>query len=952
MVTKEKNKRKLLMLLDGNAIIHRAFHGVPPLTLADGTPSNAVYGFASTLLSVLEKFQPDYVVATFDLPGKTFRHDLYPEYKGKRKAMDEDLIPQFDLVKEVVRGLNIEIVEKSGFEADDVIGTLGVQATAAGVDTVIVTGDRDTLQLVDDHVKVFTMSRGLHDMRLYDAEAVYDKMGVHVAQVVDFKGICGDSSDNIPGVKGIGEKGAQQLLEKYGDLDGVYAHIDEISGAQHKKLVADKEMAYLSRTLGVIDCAVPVKLSLSASSSADIDFSGGRAVFGKFQFTSLMKRLDKKNALEGDQSEGDQRDSSSSAEGSVSQKKKQTKSSKKSTKKDGSSMENFRILEGVLAREYMGVHERDVVCAVFDFDASRIVGAAFVCVSADGEVGSAAYIPRSDDLAQAFDFFIGPQGARLCVYDAKALWHSCKSVVSHDSDSRITSESRCSQVELLPVIWRDVHLLAYSARTGRKIDVESLVYEVVGSAYVESVAGAQMALDLRDDGAVRMTCAQQAWQQAKVYVRMVAEMDDIASHQRDVSPRTSQDVPTVWHVFNDLEMPLARILYDMECVGIGFDERVFEKISTKTEKLLARLTQEIYDLAGSEFNINSTKQLRTVLFETLRIPTDSIKKTKTGFSTASSELEKIKQLHPIAHKIESYRELFKLKTTYIDTLPLLARVDSRIHTTYNQAVTSTGRLSSSDPNLQNIPVRTEAGRALREAFVARSGYSFISADYSQVELRCVAHVAQDKAMIQAFHENADIHTFTSARVMGKAMEDITKAERSRAKELNFGLIYGMGATSFAKASGLSNAEARAFIEKYFDTFHGVRDYMAQTKILAHENGFVETIEGRRYHINGIASKNAMMRAGAERAAINMPIQGLAAELMKLAMIAVDCHIRSHYPDDDVQMLLQVHDEIILEVPDVIVKDVMVDVRKVMEGVHTLDVPLVADAEIGQHWGAL
>ena len=914
MTKKKTGKRKLLMLLDGNAIIHRAFHGVPPLTLADGTPSNAVYGFTSTLFTVLEKFQPDYVVATFDLPGKTFRHDLYPDYKGKRKEIDADLIPQFDLVKEVVRALNIEIAEKQNYEADDVIGTLSVQATAQGVDTVIVTGDRDTLQLVDDHVKVFTMSRGMHDMRLYDAEAVYDKMGVHVAQITDFKGICGDSSDNIPGVKGIGEKGAQQLLGAYGDLDGVYVHIDEVKGAQQKKLIADKEMAYLSRDLGVIALDVSVQLSLTDSESAAIDFDGGREIFEKFQFMSLIKRLDKRKAASGD------------VDSDTPEKEVKTK---KSAKKSSSKSAYVGALDGVLAREYMGIHEGRAVCAVFDVGEDRILGAAFAGIDAAGEPDSAVYIARTDELQAAFDHFVSDLGAQLVVYDAKALWHQIR-----------------DRSDALLHVWRDVHLLAYSARTGRKIDRENLVYEVCGSAYAaeEELQMSLASLTLRDEKIATDRLCTQASQIVQVYVQMVAEMDALVAMQ--------DDAMHVWHVFDDIEMPLARILYGMEVAGIAFDETVFARISTATEETLSTLTAEIHDLAGSVFNINSTKQLRTVLFEDLGIPTTNIKKTKTGYSTASSELEKLKELHPIAAKIESYRELFKLKTTYIDTLPLLARADGRIHTTYNQAVTSTGRLSSSDPNLQNIPVRTEAGRALREAFVASEGHILVSADYSQVELRCVAHVADDAAMIKAFRDDADIHTFTSSQVLDKPMESITKEERSRAKELNFGLIYGMGASSFAKASAMSVQEARDFIDRYFTAFHGVRTYMDDTKQRAHAEGFVETLEGRRYYVSGITSKNAMMRAGAERAAINMPIQGLAADIMKVAMIALDDYIAATYPKGEVRMLLQVHDEVILEAPVDQAKEVAAAVRTVMEDAYTLAVPLVVDVEVGQHWGQL
>ncbi len=915
----KKRKRELLMLLDGNAIIHRAFHGVPPLSLPDGTPTNAVYGFTSTLLNVLEKFQPDYVVATFDLPGKTFRHDLYPEYKGKRKELDPDLIPQFDLVKEVVLALNIDIQEKENYEADDVIGTLSKQATAEGVNTVIVTGDKDTLQLVDDHVSVFTMSRGISDMILYDSELVLEKMGVRVEQVTDYKGIRGDSSDNIPGVRGIGEKGATELLGLYGDLDGVYAHIDDVKGAMQKKLLEYKEQAYLSKELGTIDCAVPVTLSLKDSSSAAISFDGARAVFQKFAFARLVKRLDKRAG----------RIEESAASENVG------KSQKKSTKKKVSAATHERAsLNSVEAREFLGHCEGKEVVMLLDADHVQLHGAA-LCLG-----DRAVYIPYNDDLRASFDGFLSRGKSRIIAYDVKALKHQCRALSVPE-----------------PLVWRDLLLLAYCARTGKRIALWELVFSIVeGSHVTQEQKQSQMALDLRDDVAVQKRLVAQVSEVAQVYRVILEEMDVIATAQKksqaEKNVKVRDDAPTVWHVFDHLEMPLMAILYKMEEAGIAFDPAVFSRIAKSTNRKLEKLTKSIHDHAGSAFNINSTKQLRVVLFETLQLPVAGVTRTKTGYSTASSELEKLRSLHPIIPAIETYRELFKLKTTYIDALPALVRDDGRIHTTYNQAVTSTGRLSSSDPNLQNIPTRTEAGRALRAGFVAGKGKKLISADYSQVELRCVAHVAQDTAMIEAFKKGADIHTFTSARVLGKDMDAISKEERSRAKELNFGLIYGMGSSSFAKAADIDLSLAKDFIAKYFGAFHGVKDYMDQTKVFAHEHGYVETLEGRRYYLDGISSKNSMIRSGAERAAINMPIQGLAAEIMKLAMIAVDRFLVEKYPTGDVRMLLQIHDEIILESPEKNAAKVMKEIQSVMEGVYALSVPLTVDAEIGDHWGEL
>ncbi len=882
MTNKDK---KTLLLLDGNAIIHRAYHAIPPLTNDEGIQTNAVFGFTSTLLTVLEKFQPDYIVATFDLPGKNFRHDMYSDYKATRKETPEDLIPQFELVKDVVRSLGIVIAEMEGYEADDVIGTIAKQASADEVETIIVTGDKDTLQLVDDHARVFTMSRGMHDMVLYDRELVKEKMGVTVEQIPDYKGLRGDSSDNIPGVKGVGEKTAIALLSEYGDLDGVYAHLDDIKDAWRKKLEADKEKAFLSKELGIIKTDVPIEpINYDFAKTADMTFDTARKMFLYFGFTSLLKRLPE-----------DQED-------------------------NGDEIEIITVDEKDVKKVLDGCANKKVVVSV-DSVHGQLHG--LVIVVDD----TLSYIQVTSDVMHTCKQFLEDKKSQKIVFDIKSMMHILASC----------------DIEFVGAT-QDVLLQSYVVQQNKKLKFDTLVFDIFGVMFEKKDSGAQMALGLRDNEGEKQVVCENAYYTNKLASHFDKKIKETVKDQKEKA--------NISTILETIEMPLIQILFDMEERGIKLDKNTFSEIASYIDKNIEELSESIYEYAGETFNINSTKQLRVILFEKLEIDTKDIKKTKTGFSTASSELEKMRESNPIIEKIEKYRELFKLKSTYIDVLPTLTDKDSRIHTTFNQAVTSTGRLSSSEPNLQNIPIRTQEGRKMRDGFVAAEGYGLVSADYSQIDLRCVAHASGDKKMIEAFNAGADIHTMTAATVMGKKPEDITKTERASAKELNFGLIYGMGTHGFAVAAGISREEAKKFIETYFDRFSGVKKYIENTKKEAAENGYVETLFGRRRYVPNITAKNFMLKSGAERAAINMPIQGLAADIMKLAMIAADRYIAKTYREGDVYAILQVHDEIIFEVKKEIVENFNKNIIRVMENVCKLSVPLVVDTEIGDNWGEL
>ncbi len=882
----KKNNNKTLMILDGNAIIHRAFHAIPPLILDDGTQTNAVYGFISTLLSVLEKFQPDYLIAAFDESGKNFRHTMFPDYKGKRKETPEELGPQFALTQEVVSAMNISIKKMKNVEADDVIGTLTLKATQKGLNTIVVTGDKDTLQLVNDNVSVFTMSRGIQDMLLYDRELVIEKMGITPEQVIDYKGIRGDSSDDIPGIKGIGDKGAVSLLSKFGTLEGIYKNIDNdlIKKGIRNKLISDKKIAFLSRELGRIKIDLDIELDLEKAKISEISMSGARKVFQKYEFKSLLKRLPKTEEME-------------------------------------EVFENIIVEKNKIQDTIAKQIEGNEVSIVLDIYNSVLQG---VCLSLENK---SYYFPFNKNSEIDIKNFLRSNKIKFFTYDVKSFKYLCDEVkIEHVN------------------IYSDVLLEAYVLNTGKKIDFEQLVFNILGRNREYFKKDSQLILDFRDNKFEINIISQKANDIYLLHKQFVKDIEKtIKSQDKNANIKT---------LLNKMEIPILQVLYNMERAGIKFDKDVAKKQSIQVNSMLSKLTSDIYVFAEKKFNINSTKQLRVVLFDELNLSTKGIKKTKTGYSTSASELEKLRSKHPIIKEIELYRELFKLKTTYIDTLPKLVASDGRIHSTFNQVVTSTGRLSSSNPNLQNIPVRTEIGKALRECFVSKDGNVLMGVDYSQIDLRCVAHIAEDSEMINAFNNSVDIHTFTSASVLGKKMNEITKEERFNAKELNFGLIYGMGIRSFAKNANLEIDKARQFVDEYFKKFNGIKKYIDKTKDNAHEFGYVETIFGRRKYTPELKSKNSMLRAMGERAAINMPVQGLAADIMKLSMIEVYKYLQNEFKDGSVKIVLQIHDEIILEVPEKNIKEVSENVKKIMEGVYKLKVPLVVDVAIGKHWGEL
>src|SRR3989344_1796323 len=882
-----EKKRKTLVLIDGNALIHRAYHALPPLTTKKGELVNAVYGFTATLLSVLEKFKPDYVAAAFDLPAPTFRHKTYADYKAKRVKAPDDLYAQIPRVKEVTRAFNIPIYEKEGFEADDVIGTLARQAEEDNIETIIVTGDMDTLQLVTSLTKVFTMRRGLSDTISYDEEGVWKRYGIAPAQLPDFKGLRGDASDNIPGVKGIGEKTAVAILQKYKTLENVYKNIAQIVPLLRAKLERDKMQAILSKHLGTIMCAIPVRLDVAACVPRDFDRKTVAMLFGALNFTSLLKRLPGEMP-------------------SLVQKSPEEKISYETIRED-TAQSVCRALA-----------EKKQIAFATHRSGEKVIGIAYAHT-----VGQAVYVPFvRDALREVFE----NTHCRKIGYDTKEIFRTL-----HQEDIAIAG------------VVEDILLQAYVLDPGRKLSLDTIILEELGDDIAEGRAREkQMSLELVSDADATRRACQRADYILKLYGHYAQKIATVSATQ----PKEH----TLSDVLEKIDQPLVPIIAKMEQHGVLFNSIVFAGIAETMNKKIARLEQAIARLACTSFNINSPQQLADGLFRKLSLPTVDIKKIKTGFSTAASELEKLRSRHPIIAKVEDYRELFKLKTTYVDVLPTLTDRAGRIHTSFNQAITATGRLSSSDPNLQNIPIRTDLGKLLRTAFVAPEGCRLVSADYSQIDLRCVAHVSDDKRMIAAFRRGDDIHRMTAAAVNDVALSAVTESMRRAAKELNFGIIYGMGIFGFSRSAGIDRDTAKKFVDAYFKRFPGIAAYMRTTRALAKKHGYVETLTGRRRTIPEIHSPNMQVAQAAERMAINMPIQGLTADIMRYAMIAAD-RLAEQY-DADVHMILQVHDELIFEVREERVIDFMARIKEVMEQVYALRVPLLVNVKSGESWGEL
>ncbi len=924
----------IIYLLDGHALAYRAYFALTrgssnAFTTHAGEPTAGVFGFTSILLRLLEQDHPDYLAVTFDT-GKTFRDALFPEYKATRAKMPEDLRPQMERIRQIVDAFNIPRLEVEGYEADDVLGSLSHHLAEEGFGIKIITGDRDLLQLVNDRILVNLPGKTLADAKDYFTKDVVDLLGVKPDQVVDYKALVGDKSDNIPGVVGIGEKTAVSLLLTYGNLDQIYNHLDDISETTRKKLQASKEYAYLSQKLATIITDLKIKLDLDMARTEHFDPARVEALFRELEFRSLMGRLTALYPAFGK---------------SVATKDEQLSLFPHSTPPLSAAPEQegeiiVHVVDDGQALDSLVQRMQSAKIISFDTETTSTdqMRADLVGISLAMDANEGWYIP------------VGHEGENNRQLPIQQVIDALRDPLTNINIPKIGHNLKY-----------DFVLLARNGLRPSPLTFDTMVAEWLTNPTSHNLGLKNLAwvrLDFRMNeissligtGKKQITMAQVPIEKAAPY----AAKDAIAVIRLLPGLKAELTANSAMSLFEQLEMPLIPVLADMEMTGITLDIKFLKKMSAELQSRLSDIETQVFDYIGERFNLNSTQQLSDALFNRLKLsPPDGTRRTDSGhYSTSAEVLESMKGKHPVVDVLLEYRELSKLKSTYLDALPdQVNPVTGRVHTSYNQAGSVTGRIASSDPNLQNIPIRTELGRQVRQAFIAAEGFSLISVDYSQVELRIAAHMSGDEAMLAAFRANQDIHTATAAAILGTTLDKVTKEQRRNAKAINFGLLYGMSAFGLTRTSELTLAEAEDFVEAYFEQFPGVKAYLDNMRRMAARQGYVETLLGRRRYFPGLKSGgNPATRAREEREAINAPIQGTAADIMKLAMLRVaaglkDAGLGGH-------ILLQVHDELVLECPSDEVKKTVKIVRTMMENAYNLVIPLKTEARFGHNWGDL
>ncbi|WP_305416916.1 DNA polymerase I [Photobacterium leiognathi] len=911
-----------LILIDGSSYLYRAYHAAPNFTNSDGEPTGAVYGVVNMLRSMLRQFSTEHIAVIFDAKGKTFRDDMFPEYKANRPPMPDDLRGQIEPLHAVIKAMGLPLISISGVEADDVIGTLATQASQQGMPVLISTGDKDMAQLVDQNI---TLINTMTDV-VMDPAGVVDKFGIGPELIIDYLALMGDKVDNIPGVPGVGEKTAKALLTGIGGLDALYDNLDDIaplgfrgSKTMAKKLLDNKEAAYMSYKLATIKLDVELDVKPDELRKGVPDTDALTELFGKLQFRRWLTEM-----LEG----SDGRIVADEKSGNAPAEKKAV-----APTIDRSGYEI--ILDEAAFNPWL---EQLKAAKAFAFDTetdgldymtANVVGVSFAI-----EEGKAAYVPVAHDYLDA--------PAQL---DRDWVLAQLKPLLEDPNQAKIGQNLKFDAsivarygIEMQGIVF-DTMLESYvfNSVVGRH-DMDSLALRYLEHKNIsfEEIAG---------KGKKQLTFNQIDLAQAGPYA---AEDADITLRLHNaLYPKVEAD-EKLKHVFETIEMPLVPVLSRMERTGVYVDSMLLGAQSTEIAARLDELEKKAFEIADQEFNLSSPKQLQAILFEKMGLPV--LKKTPSGTPSTNEEvLQELALDYPLPKLILEYRGLAKLKSTYTDKLPKMVNpATGRVHTSYHQAVTATGRLSSSDPNLQNIPVRNEEGRRIRQAFVAQSGYKILAVDYSQIELRIMAHLSGDKALLDAFRHGKDIHAATAAEILGLDIEQVSSEQRRRAKAINFGLIYGMSAFGLAKQLDMGRNEAQDYMNVYFERYPGVLEYMESTRNTASEKGYVETLFGRRLYLPDIKSRNGLRRKAAERAAINAPMQGTAADIIKLAMIAVD-HWVQQQPQDEVRLLMQVHDELVFEVKESALESVTAEVKALMEQAATLDVPLIADAGFGDNW---
>jgi DNA polymerase-1 len=934
-----------LVLIDGHALAYRAYYALPPdLKTRAGELTGAVYGFTSMMINAWRDEQPDYIAVTFDV-GKTFRNGLFADYKATRAKMPEELARQLDRIQQVVQTFNVPVVTAEGFEADDVLGTLAARATADGLQTIIVTGDTDVFQLIGPDVRVLINRRQWSDTQLYDEAAVRERYGLEPRQLIDYKALVGDTSDNVPGVKGVGDKTATRLLQKYGSLEAVYEHLDEITTTRARTaLEAGRDSAFLSQTLVTIKTDLPLTLTWEQCRAQDYERGRVLALFDELEFRSLGKRLPADSSSEVSAPE---RGSAGPRQLSLFEAGDRPAVGEVDEIDEGAEITLVRVVTDAPGLEELAGLLRQAATISFDVETTSTdpMRAELVGIALAVKEGEGYYVPLGHRAGQSDALDEGQ-------LPIESVLEALRPVMADPAIPKIGHNAKYDMA-VLARYGMEVRGLAFDTMIAewlldpgsRALGLKALAWARLGIKMTEikELIGSgkkQITMDRVPVQAVAAYAAADADVPLRLRRQQEAELADLG----------------LWQLFAELEMPLLPVLLDMEMAGVLVDVDSLRRMSAELEERLSALEREIIAQTG-KFNVNSPQQLAGVLFDKLQLKAPGGgRKTATGrISVAQDVLESMKGQHPVVDQILEHRQLAKLKSTYVDALPALVNpATRRIHTSYNQTGTSTGRISSSEPNLQNIPIRTELGRQVRRAFVAAPGHVLVVADYSQVELRVLAHICGDRGLKEAFARGEDIHASTAATIFGVPLEEVTYEQRRIAKAINFGLAYGQSAYGLAQSAGISQAEAQRFIDAYFARFASVRTYVEQTKHKAAVEGYVETLLGRRRYFPILQNRGSDQRAqvaarAAEREAINMPIQGSAADMIKLAMIRLHRRLATQEAGLGAKMTLQVHDELVVEAPEEAADWLIAAVREEMENAYLLDVPLKVEVKAGKNW---
>ncbi|MBJ7536167.1 DNA polymerase I [Marinomonas transparens] len=907
-----------MVLVDGSSYLYRAFHAIPPMSTSDGHPTNATRGVISMIRSLIKSYPDSPMVIIFDAKGKTFRDEIYSEYKAQRPPMPDDLRPQIEPIHRMVEAMGLPLVIIDGVEADDVIGTIAKQVGEAGRDVIVSTGDKDMAQLVTDKV---TLVNTMTDT-VMDIQGVKDKFGIPPELIIDYLALMGDKVDNIPGVPGVGEKTALALLQGLGSIKDIYKRLDEIaalgfrgSKTMKQKMEDNKEMAELSYTLATIKCDVELPFNALELKNGDADKDTLKEWFTKLEFKRWIAELDKDPS---DTASDDATD----GEGQVA-----TPAASNIEVAYDTVLDKDTFNQWLAKIQAADITAFDTETTSLNYMAAELVGVSF-CV----EAGVAAYVPFAHDYEGA------PEQL-----DRDWVLAQLKPWLENDSQAKVGQH------------------LKYDANVLNNYDItlRGIAYDTMLESYVYNSISSRHDMDTLAKKFLNHTCVSFEELAGKGKKQKTFNEIDLeqaafyAAEDADITLRLHQAIwpnvektPELVSIFKDIECPLIPVLANMEQTGALIDPDLLHIQSTEIAGKLQELEIKAHEQAGESFNLSSPKQLQVILFEKQGLPV--IKKTPKGQpSTAEPILQELAQDHELPRLIMEHRTLSKLKSTYTDKLPEMIQKTGRIHTSYHQAITATGRLSSTDPNLQNIPIRSAEGRRIRQAFIAPEGYKLIAADYSQIELRIMAHLSQDKGLLDAFAKDADVHKATAAEVFEVSLEEVTTEQRRRAKAINFGLIYGMSAFGLAKQLGIGRPEAGRYIKRYFERYPGVQQYMENTREGAKEKGYVETLYGRRLYLPDIKAKNAMMRQAAERTAINAPMQGSAADIIKRAMIKMHDWLQD--TDLDVKMIMQVHDELIFEVAEKDLESAQANIVEIMQNSSTIDVPLLVEAGVGDNW---